>query len=314
MTPLLQRIVEAAKGADLLDLLAEELAPTDLQSLMLEVYRRRSLARTPADLLSDYRKSRFFGSAPFDEADLTEWGEIARRIGGPQFEFLTMSPVSPLGTCAALAGVSQNWSIPTARTGEVISDPTNVLALEAAIRRSEALKRGSAEAEPVHLSTTQRVVRPQAYANPNALAHFSLFCLVSSGRDRGSFGFEAEAIKAHLAIYLAGFRRYFGDDVALTVSYTITNAGNPDARLEALRDVARRHSANVEEEAGRVAVDQYYDGFCFHIWGGWSSDERRQLVDGGAVDWTAKLLSNAKERAFISGTGIDGLVALRKSK
>jgi len=314
MTPLLQRIVEAAKGADVLDLLAEDLAPTDLQSLMLEVYRRRSLARTPADLLDDYRRSRFFGRAPFDEADLSEWGEIARRIGTPGFEFLTMSPVTPLGTCAVLADVSQNWSIPTARTGEVVSDPTNVLALEAAIRRGDDLKRDPADVGFVHLSTTQRVVRPQAYANPYALAHFSLFCLASSGRDRGSFGFEAEAIKAQLAIYLGGFRQYFGDDLELTVSYTLTSAGKPDARLEALREVADMHSANVEEEPGRAAVSQYYNGFCFHIWGGWTSGKRRQLVDGGAVDWTAKLLSNGKERALISGTGIDGLVALRNSK
>lgn len=314
MTPLLQRIVEAAKGADILDLLSEKLAQTDLQSLMLEVYRRRSSARTPADLLAEYQKGRFFGHAPFSEGDLAAWNEIARQIGAGQFEFLTLSPITPLGTCAVLAYVSQNWSVPTARTGEVISDATNVLALEAAVRRAEALKRNPADAATVHLSSTQRVVRPQAYANPNALAHFSLFCLVSSGRDGGSFGFEADAINAHLTLYLAGFRRYFGDDLVLTISYTIVGAGHPDARLEAMRTSARQYAAHIEEEAGRTAVENYYNGFCFHIWGNWPSGQRRQLVDGGTVNWTARLLSNGKERTFISGAGIDGLVALRKTK
>jgi hypothetical protein len=30
-----------------------------------------------------------------------------------------------------------------------------------------------------------------------------------------------------------------------------------------------------------------------------------ELVDGGFVDWTQKLLGNKKERLLISGTGID---------
>ena len=35
----------------LLEALAERLAPTDLQSLLVEVYRRRAASQTPADLL-----------------------------------------------------------------------------------------------------------------------------------------------------------------------------------------------------------------------------------------------------------------------
>ena len=56
-----------------------------------------------------------------------------------------MSPVTPLGTCAVLADVSQNWSIPTARTGEVVSDPTNVAELQElpAAVRTRVLRRAA---------------------------------------------------------------------------------------------------------------------------------------------------------------------------
>ena len=47
-SPLLERILRESQGADVLDLLAERLSPTDLQSLLLEVYRRRAARITPA--------------------------------------------------------------------------------------------------------------------------------------------------------------------------------------------------------------------------------------------------------------------------
>jgi hypothetical protein len=34
-------------------------------------------------------------------------------------------------------------------------------------------------------------------------------------------------------------------------------------------------------------------------------DQTLEVADGGAVDWTRKLLADAKERLFISGIGID---------
>jgi hypothetical protein len=296
--------------ADLADKLAE-LEPTDLQSLLLETYRRRSARRSPADLLSDYERSRFFGAGGLHPDALAQWDDVARAGMAEKFENLILSPMTPLGTCSTVATVGQDWSVPTVRTGEVVSDPTNVLALEAAIRRREILRKNPKANDLIHLGTTHRVVRPQAYKNPKMLAHFSLFALVSAGRDQGNFAFEAEALSAHLEFYLPAFRRYLGETLRLRITYTLRTASHEDARLMALREITQRHAIALVEDPDRKAVHGYYTGFCFHIWGGLQEDALRQLADGGTVDWGAKLLSNAKERMLISGTGVDGLAALR---
>jgi hypothetical protein len=311
MNALLERIVAASGVPDLVDILAARLSPTDLQSLLLEVYDRRSSARSPADLLADYEKGRFFGAASLRPAAAAEWDAILAASTPPDCQFLTLSPMAPLGTCAVVAPVGQSWSVPTMRTGEVVSDATNVLALEAALLRRAAAKHDPKTQDIVHLATTHRVVRPQAYAKPGLLAHFALSAMVSAGRDRGSFGFEAAALHAQIGGWLSAYRRYFGPKLRLGISYTLPHPGNPDARLEALRALAQAHNAELIEDAERPAAAGYYAGFCFHLLGGWPDGQLRQLADGGVVDWTAKLLGNAKERLLISGCGVEGLVALR---
>lgn len=298
--------------ANLADQLAQ-LEPTDLQSLLLETYRRRSARRTPAEVLADYERSRFFGAGSLSPDALAQWDAVARAGMAEKFENLILSPMTPLGTCSSVATIGQDWSVPTVRTGEVVSDPTNVLALEAAIRRRQIVRNNPKADETVHLAATHRVVRPQAYKNPKMLAHFSLFALVSAGRDRGNFAFEAETLSAHLEFYLTALRLYLGDAALLRITYTLRTASHDDARLKTLQDITARHAIALAEDPDRKAADGYYAGFCFHIWGGWQEDAMRQLADGGSVDWGAKLLSNGKERMLISGAGIDGLAALREA-
>jgi len=51
MNKIVERIEREAGVPGLVALLAERLTPTDLQSLLLEVYRLRCSRRQPADLL-----------------------------------------------------------------------------------------------------------------------------------------------------------------------------------------------------------------------------------------------------------------------
>ena len=53
----------------------------------------------------------------------------------------------------------------------------------------------------------------------------------------------------------------------------------------------------------RTGARSYYAGICFHLYAVGQTGAWLELVDGGAVDWTQKLLSSAKERCFISGIG-----------
>jgi hypothetical protein len=307
MSSALDRILADAGTPLLLEVLADRLNPTDLQSLLLAVYARRSRSRTPAKLLADYEHSRFFGAAQFCRADFAEWEQVTDAATAGRFEVLTLSPMTPLATCAAIANVGQDWSIPTIRTGEVASDPTNILALEAALRHK---KHPSAD-EVLHLAATQRVVRPQAYANSQLLSHFALFALLSSGRDTGGYEIEASSCAIHVHTHLSALRQFLGTSLPLSVSFTIENRSTDDARLRALHQATARHGVPLWEESDRSAARQYYRGFCFHIWAE-LTDQRQQLADGGAVDWVAKLTSNRKERTLISGCGVEGILSLRQ--
>ena len=295
MSDVIRRLEREHPG--LLHKLSEELNPSDLQSLLIEVARRRSCQRTPADIVRDYTESRFFAPARAPAADLLAWDNLAQGVVRGRFELLELSPTAPLGACSAVAKVGQNWSIATVRKGEVISDPTNILAIEAALRRKK-------RPEDVHLGASARVVRPQNYNAPGMLAHFRLFALVSAGRSRGGIAFESEALLLHLDVYCEAISCFVpGARLQLAVT------GQP--LFPVARDfAARRGIAFAEEE--RDAVASYYAGFCFHINAAQPDGSWRQLADGGLVDWSARLTGNAKERTLISGVGVEGLLAQRR--
>ena len=64
-----------------------------------------------------------------------------------------------MGTCTSVGPVHENRIVSTVRSSEVVSDPCNVLALEAALRRR-------AGADQVHLASCHRVLRAQRFSNP----------------------------------------------------------------------------------------------------------------------------------------------------
>lgn len=302
MGTVLDRIISESGIPDLVEVLANRLSPTDLQTLLLAVAEKRSSRRSPATVLADYERGRFFGASSFPHSAYLRWDAATVRATEERFETLTLSPMAPLASCAAVASVGQGWSVPTVRTGEVVSDPTNILALEAASRR----KSGQAN---VNLATTHRVVRPQAYSNAKMLAHFSMFALLSTARDRGSGKTEAEAIALHIETHLFLFRLLLGSERGLSVSYTLVSTGTDDARFRALSRAANQFGAEIWEEVDRPAVNSYYTGFCFHVWAELEG-RRQQLSDGGTVDWVGKLIADGKERTLISGAGVEGALSL----
>lgn len=78
----------------------------------------------------------------------------------------------------------------------MVSDSTNVLALEAATWR-----RGQRSDGRCDLAACHRQLRAQVFG-PGAAAHFRLFTLVSSARDTGSGRTEASMLIRHLAYWL----------------------------------------------------------------------------------------------------------------
>lgn len=168
-TDILERIEREAGVQGLAMILAGLLTPTDLQSLVLEVYRIRSSRLKPSDILARYEADRFVWPSTLSPVRFLEWDQVAFSNLPAEFQPLELSPVYPLGTCSVVAGVDQNWAVTTARNTEVVSDSTNVLALECALWRRKLLVDDRKSTQPVHLATSHRLLRAQHYEDPSLL-------------------------------------------------------------------------------------------------------------------------------------------------
>ena len=177
-----ERIVEKLGMPQLVDALAARLSGADLTSLLLEVARRRAAAATPAELMQRYATDRFV-TAPTVSFSALRRVEDALLAACAHYDVVALAPLVPLGTHSAIATVDQNKVLTTIRNNEVAADPTNALALEAATRRSAALRADPKSTEVVRLGASQRVVRAQRFSGTGHFAHFQLFGLVSAGRD-----------------------------------------------------------------------------------------------------------------------------------
>ena len=173
--------------------LEDELSATDLQTLLLDLSRTRARRVTPSRLGRRWLDDRFVQPSSTDPRRLADTEVQLWDLLPPEFAGLALSPVAPLGSCTALGPVDQNRVLSTVRSSEVVSDPTNVLALEAARRRR-------AGQDSVHLAAHHRVLRNQQFA-PGAPAHFTLFTVVSSARDSGAARTEARLLVLHLRFW-----------------------------------------------------------------------------------------------------------------
>ena len=306
MNKVIERIESQTGISGLVSILADQLSPTDLQSLLLEVYRVRSQRIQPSAVLSDFESNRFVRPSAVSPASILEWEQIAFSHLPGGFEPMALSPVCPFGTNSAVAPIDQNWAVSTSRNTEVVSDSTNVLALECALRRRKILRTNSKSFEQVHLAASHRLLRAQKYADPKSMAHFSAFALCSAGRDPGNLQFELSTMGMHIRFYLVSLRSFLDLKVALHLSITDFGDNPRDELIETqLLSAIRAEFDGVDcaLDRERTTGRGYYIDLCFHIHGTNSSGERLQLVDGGVVNWTQKYLSNAKERLIISGIG-----------
>jgi hypothetical protein len=312
MDKIVERIEREAGIPGLVSILAEHLSATDLQSILLEVYRIRSSRIRPSTVLSDFESNRFVQPSAVSPTSLLRWEQIAFSHLPQEFQPIALSPACPLGTNSVVAPVDQNWAVATARNTEVVSDSTNVLALECSVRRRELLRVNPKSSDPVHLAASHRLLRAQRYKGPELVAHFSSFALSSAGRDQGNLQFELAALRLHIHFYLESLRAFLGPGVPLRLSVTDLDL-NPRLELvEAqLLSAIRSESEYVDcvFDEHRTSGRGYYVDLCFHIHATAASGQRLELVDGGSVNWTQEFLSNAKERLVISGIGSERLCA-----
>jgi hypothetical protein len=303
---IIRRIVREAGTPELIDILAERISPTDLQSLLLEVYRRRAARISVSCLAQQYAANRFVKLANTSPQEVLEFDRLAYSLLPAGFEAVELSPLAPLGSCSVLGTVDQNNTVATIRNTEVCADSTNVLALECARRRQDKARVPG----DTRLCASHRLLRGQVFSGAASFAHFRAFCMCTAGRDRGSHRFEIATLHEHVDFYLRLLRssREIGAVVgAIRVTFTPFAEGWPGIlEHEVMPELAALHkeiafSLDVDREAGRA----YYSRAGFQIYASDRAGTEFFLVDGGFTDWTEKLLNNRKERLLISGLGTE---------
>ena len=284
---------DAALDPALREALTQGLPPNELWSLLLAVMEARAARRTPAMVRQQWEKDRFVQPSAIDQRTLNHL-DSHLLAAASQFEALELSPVAPLGACSSVALTSQNRIVSTARGTEIVSDPTNVLALECA-RRLRA-----APDAVVKLATSHRCLRAQPVPKrPGFAQHFRMFCLASAGHERKDHAFLTGALLEHIRTHIAALDRLEQNGYHF-----------PDRNLRLLATPQRMHLAQRIADAitGTPVVvtrleHSYYDGLRFMLEVSTPPGDVVPFIDGGAFDWLRKLLANDRMVLVASGMG-----------
>jgi len=273
--------------------LTRGLPASRLWSLLLEVVEARAVRRSSSALVEQWDRDRFVQPGNVNQRSLLD---VDRHLlaAASDFEAIELSPVAPLGVCSIMGRTSQNKVLSALRGTEVVSDPTNVLALECARR----LRRDPATV--VRLATSHRCVRAQEIPKVRGLtANFRIFSLVSAGLERQNHAFVVEAVAEHMTVMLNALdaleqHGFVFPDRRISVWATEEKTALGDRIVAAIGQPA---------VARAVLEHPYYHGLRFQITARSSDGVEMPLIDGGAFDWVAKLTSNRRAVYVASGLG-----------
>jgi hypothetical protein len=293
MSPTHHPWADAGLDAAMREALTQGLPPTELWSLLLAVLEARARRRTPATIRQQWETDRFVQPSAIDQRTLNHLDSHLLDAAA-EFEALELSPVAPLGSCSGVALTSQNRIVSTARGTEVVSDPTNVLALECAKRLREA------PAAVVKLATSHRCLRAQPVPKrPGFAQHFRMFALASAGHEQKDHAFLTGALIEHIRTHIAALDRLEKNGYHF-----------PDRNLRLLATPERMHLAQrVAEAITNIPVTvtklehNYYDGLRFMLDVRTPPGDVIPFIDGGAFDWLRKLLANDRMVFVASGMG-----------
>ena len=291
-----------ALGAAAFERLARDLGGSELQSLLLEVMHARAAARTPAEVLGQYTRDGFARPAAVDQrTSVLVDGHLLAAAGA--FEAIELSPVTPLGTSSVVALSHQHRVLSALRGTEVVSDPTNVLALEHARRLR------SSPSTPSHLATSQRVVRAQPVPKlPGYAPHFRIFVLTSGGPETKDHAFTVDTLVLHVDTILDALDRLERHGFAFGKRRLDVLA--TDARAPLADRVAERLGPRIAVARQPLSHAYYSGGIRVMVWVTAADGATLPLFDGGTFDWLAKLTSN-RRAVFVASGGGAQLIALR---
>src|SRR5262249_31827238 len=206
-----------------------------------------------------------------------------------------------LAVCSSLAPTGQNRVLSALRSTEIVADPTNVLALECAMR----LRRRPA---PVHLATSQRVIRAQQVPKlPGYASHFRIFVLATGGIETKAHAFTAAVLERHIRTMLAALDRLEHHGYRFGARHLDLLA---TAERAALADRIASGLDGIPVNRKLLEHAYYSGGLRYMLWTTTTYGEKVPLIDGGAFDWLARPISNRRAVYVASGAGSQ-LIALR---
>lgn len=288
--------------------LAGELPPTALWSLLMEVMVRRARARDLPAILRQWEQDGFTGPAPIDQRVLLRLD--ARLLeAAAAFAAVELSPLAPLGTCSVLGLANQDKIVSALGGTEVVSDPTNALALE----RARRLRR-----EPhavVRLATCQRVVRAQRLPPAEQRSgfgrhfaqHFRIFVLATAGREVKEHGTVAAALVEHIRVHLDALDLLERDGYAFP-GRSLRLLATP-AQAAVMDRVAAAVAGHLPVVHGTLEHPYYNGGLRFQV-SARAEGAGVPLIDGGTFDWVARLSANRRHVFVASGMGAQLAAAL----
>jgi len=284
------------------------LSNSDFNSLMLEIFQSRANDTAPAEIVKAFQSNRFSVPSEVDPVAYhileTEFLSVAQKL---DMKTVLLSPSVPFASSSVFGCVNQNNVVSAVRGTEILSDPTNMLAIIIA----EKLKNKKIDnTAPIHYCTTTRVLRAQVFPNTGRhFAHFGIFCIVSSGKDNGSYGCERALLQKQLSFY----KKLLLDKYDANLSIVLRKRrgySDADGFLKKMAELIKNEfpktplSFDLEHED-----NNYYKGINYNMT--MEKDGNKiEIGDGGFVDWTQKMTNNKKERCLISGIGLDRLLLL----
>ena len=308
MDDIIKRLLTQFGDMELVDKFSA-LSNSDFNSLMLKIYQSRASDITPAEMVKAFQANRFSVPSELNPVDYhvleTEFLSAAQKL---DIKPVLLSPAAPFASSSVFGCVNQNNVVSAVRGTEILSDPTNMLSTII----SEKLKNMQAEnTTPIHYCATARVLRAQVFPNTGRhFAHFGIFCIVSSGKDSGSYGCESSLLQKQLSFY----KELLWDKYKANLSIVLRKRrgySDADGFLDGMAELIKSEfpetplSFDLEHED-----NNYYKGINYNII--MERDGKKiEIGDGGFVDWIQKMTNNKRERCLISGIGLDRLLLFR---
>lgn len=279
-------------------------SPSETTPILLELARAQASRRGVAEIVKQFGSDLFVAPSVLDQRTVHAIDGIALDAAR-EFDAVQLSPLAPLGTCSSIALTSQDRTLSANRGSEIVSDPTNVLALLAAQRLAKA------PTASVRTCTLHQVVRAQPLPPvPGFTRHFRLFVATEAGPARAEDGFEVDAIALQLTVLDRIFDGWAARGGRVSGKRITVKSTAPRGVL------AKRVLDRLTSALPHVALEQgeppapYYDGLrvVFSIDG--PTGDPLPIGDLGIFDWMAKLTSNRRLRYVASGLGIQLLPLL----